>query len=97
MLENVASLPIHTWNYTNEPAGMRHLGPTAQVFHDAFGLNGGDDKHITDIDEGGVALAAIQGLNRKLTEELRRRDAENAELKHRLDQLEQKLSESMSQ
>jgi hypothetical protein len=40
----------------------------AQDFHAAFGLNGADDKHISVVDEGGVALAAIQGLNQKLDE-----------------------------
>jgi hypothetical protein len=46
-----------------------------------------DDKHISMVDADGVALAAIQGLNQKL-EEAR---AENAELKARLDKLEQLL------
>jgi hypothetical protein len=81
VLEKVASLPIQIWNYTNEPSAMRHLGPMSQDFHAAFGLNGEDDKHIADVDEGGVALAAIQGLNQKL-------EAENAQLKQRLDALE---------
>ena len=36
----------------------------AQDFYKAFGL-GLDNKHITTIDEGGVALAAIQGLYRQ--------------------------------
>jgi hypothetical protein len=36
----------------------------------------------------GVALAAIQGLNQKLTEELKRRDAENTELKRQLNEIE---------
>jgi hypothetical protein len=40
----------------------------AQDFHAAFGLNGADDKHISVVDEGVVALAAIQGLNQKLDE-----------------------------
>ena len=34
-----------------------------------------------------MALAAIQGLNQKLTEELKRRDTENAELKRSMDEL----------
>jgi hypothetical protein len=33
----------------------------AQDFYAAFGL-GHDDKHISTVDEGGVALAAIQAL-----------------------------------
>jgi len=65
VLDRVAMLPVQTWNYTSEPPAIRHLGPIAQDFHAAFGLNGEDDKHISDVDEAGVALAAIQGLNQK--------------------------------
>ena len=93
VLEKVAALPITEWQYKTEP-GQEHLGPMAQDFHAAFGLNGSDDKHISTVDEGGVALAAIQGLNQKVNElqtELNRRDAENAELKARLDKLERML------
>ena len=64
-----------------------------------FGLNGNDDQHISVVDESGVALAAIQGLNQKVDElngELRRRDAENADLKHRLEKLERLLSAQSS-
>lgn len=42
-----------------------------------------------------LALAAIQGLNQKLTAELKRRDAENLALKQRLERLEQLLSQEM--
>lgn len=59
----------------------------AQDFYAAFNI-GPDDKHIATVDEDGVALAAIQGLNQKLEAELNRRDAENAELKRQLDQLQ---------
>jgi hypothetical protein len=52
----------------------------AQDFHAAFGL-GDSDKSITTIDAGGVALAAIKGLNEKLEEE-------NAALKRRIAALE---------
>jgi hypothetical protein len=96
ILQRVACLPLKTWNYTNEATSVRHLGPVAQDFHAAFALNGADDRHIADVDEGGVALAAIQGLNQKLDtenaavrDELKRRHAENAELRRRLEALEQ--------
>jgi chromosome segregation ATPase len=62
----------------------------AQDFHAAFGL-GSDDRHIADIDEGGVALAAIQGLNQKVENQqsqLEQKDAEINELKARLEKLE---------
>jgi hypothetical protein len=53
----------------------------------SFSLSAGA-QGIATVDADGVALAAIQGLNQKLTKELKRRDAENAELKQRLEALE---------
>ena len=64
----------------------------AQDFHAAFGLNGADDKHIATVDEEGVALAAIQGLNQKVEEqqaELKQKETEITDLKARLEKLEQ--------
>jgi hypothetical protein len=87
ILAKVAQLPVCEWSYKTD-ATTRHIGPVAQDFFSAFNI-GTDNKHIAPIDEGGVALAAIQGLNQKLTDELKRRDAENAELKQRLEKLEQ--------
>jgi isoaspartyl peptidase/L-asparaginase-like protein (Ntn-hydrolase superfamily) len=55
----------------------------AQDFKAAFQLSA-DDKHISLVDEGGVALAAIQGLNQKLNE----KDAEIQNLEKRLDELQ---------
>jgi hypothetical protein len=60
VLDKVASLPISRWSYKSE-RGVRHVGPMAQDFYAAFGV-GEDDKHITSIDEDGVALAAIKAL-----------------------------------
>jgi hypothetical protein len=98
VLEKLAALPVREWRYTNESAGVKHLGPVAQDFQAAFGL-GTDDKSIGTVDADGVALAAIQALNRKLEEELHRRDAKNAELEQqnvglakRLGELEQLLT-----
>jgi len=61
VLEKVAALPISRWSYKSE-RGVRHVGPMAQDFYAAFGV-GADDKHITSIDEDGVALAAIKALH----------------------------------
>ena len=55
--------------------GVRHVGPMAQDFYAAFGV-GEDDRHITSIDEDGVALAAIKALH-----------AENAALRVQQNQL----------
>jgi hypothetical protein len=73
VLDKLAALPIQTWHYTNETAGIRHLGPMAQDFRAAFGLSS-DDKSIATVDADGVALAAIQGLNQKV-------ESENSELR----------------
>jgi hypothetical protein len=78
ILEKVAKLPISSWNYKTDPNSLRHFGPMAQDFQKSFGLNGTDNKHISSIDEQGVALAAIQGLyqqNQKLTAQLKSLEA----------------------
>ncbi len=86
ILERVAQLPLSEWSYKDDPT-TRHVGPMAQDFYSRFNL-GTDDKHIAPIDEGGVAFAAIQGLNQRLTRELQQKEAEIMELKQRLDTLE---------
>ncbi len=87
VLDKVTALPITRWNF-KDAAGIPHLGPMAQDFYAAFGL-GMDDKHIATVDEEGVALAAIQGLNQKLNE----KDAEIQNLKQQNDSLAGRLSE----
>jgi len=82
ILERVATLPISRWSYKQDEA-TRHIGPMAQDFYAAFNI-GPDDKHITTIDEGGVALAAIQGLDDKLKD----KDAQIKALEKRLSDLE---------
>jgi hypothetical protein len=64
VLDAVARLRLASWNYRAEGEEVRHLGPTAQDFHAAFGL-GADDRSITTVDTAGVALAAIQELDRR--------------------------------
>ncbi|HEV7927188.1 MAG TPA: tail fiber domain-containing protein [Verrucomicrobiae bacterium] len=95
ILDKIAALPITEWNYKTD-ARVRHIGPVAQDFQAAFGLDGGDDRHISVVDEGGVALAAIQGLNQKL-EETRRtvkaKDGEIQTLKQQNDLLANRLNE----
>jgi hypothetical protein len=80
LLENLAKIPITSWNYKTQDESIRHIGPMAQDFYAAFG-GGEDDTHITTIDTDGVALAAIQGLYE-----------ENQELKAKVDDLEARLS-----
>ena len=61
---NSTQFPMQTWKYKAETGSVRHLGPMAQDFRAAFAL-GQDDKHISTVDEGGVALAAVQELYRQ--------------------------------
>jgi hypothetical protein len=64
LLVRLDAVPMLKWRYKSERDSIRHIGPTAQDFYAAFGL-GSDDKHITTVDEGGVALAAVQALYRE--------------------------------
>jgi hypothetical protein len=82
ILAKVAALPIDSWQYKSEK-GVRHVGPMAQDFYAAFGT-GVDNRHITSIDEDGVALAAVKAVNAKL-------DRENRGLRSRLAALEAKV------
>jgi hypothetical protein len=82
VLAKVAALPVTEWNYKTDDASQKHIGPMAQDFQAAFQLSA-DDKHISVMDEGGVALAAIQGLHQQLEEQ----KVENAELKAQLAEL----------
>ncbi|MDR3377737.1 MAG: tail fiber domain-containing protein, partial [Verrucomicrobiae bacterium] len=87
MLDKVAQLPVSEWSYKEDPQ-TRHVGPVAQDFYSVFNI-ATDDKHIAPIDEGGVALAAIQGLNQKLTE----KNADILQLKRQNDSLANRLKE----
>ena len=87
ILEKVLQLPVSEWSYKFETT-KRHVGPMAQDFYATFNI-GTDDKHIAPVDEGGVALAAIQGLNQKLEE----KNSEVQNLKQQNDLLEKRLSE----
>lgn len=83
VLEKLAALPITRWHYRwEEESATPHIGPMAQDFKAAF-YPGRDDKSISTQEADGVALAAIQGLNRKLEQQR----AENAELKQELAEL----------
>lgn len=86
LLSRVANLPISKWSYKSEDRSVRHIGPVAQDFAEAFGL-GSDDRSITTLDAEGVALASIQALY----EMVREKDCEIELLKTRLSKLENSL------
>jgi hypothetical protein len=86
VLDEVRHLPISLWTYRSEPDAVRHLGPMAQDFRARFGL-GDDDRTYFAVDAHGVALAAIQELDRVFAEQRRRLEA----LERRNAQLEREL------
>jgi hypothetical protein len=79
VLNALLAMPVSTWRYKG--ADARHMGPTAQDFHAAFGLNGDNDKGISTVDIGGVAFAGIQGLHAQMREENARLQRENEDLR----------------
>lgn len=83
VLDKLSTLPLARWQYVAQPQSVRHIGPMAQDFYAAFGV-GENNTSISTIDADGVALAAIQGSNRKL-------QAEIAALHARLEALEAQL------
>ncbi len=90
ILRKVGELPISTWTYLSEPSTVRHLGPMAQDFHASFGL-GDDDRSYHSIDAHGVALAAIQALERVVSQQeqrIEKLERENRVLGQRLQALD---------
>jgi hypothetical protein len=86
LLSRLAAMPIATWNYKAQADGIRHLGPTAQDFHSAFGLDE-DERHISTVDSEGVALAAIQALYRLSQQQVEELTRQVNELQSRVAQL----------
>lgn len=66
VLDQLSRLPIGTWSYRAEGSTQRHIGPMAQDFKAAFNV-GSSDRTILQVDADGVAFAAIQALNARLT------------------------------
>ena len=102
ILDKVSALPVSSWVFKSDPQ-KSHVGPMAQDFHDAFGLDGDDDKHINLTDISGVSLAAIQELNREMKEQnatvsaqLASKDAEIASLKAQLNSMSATFSARMT-
>ena len=80
-------MPVTEWSYRAQEGGIRHLGPTAQDFHAAFGL-GEDPLYIGSMDADGVALAAVRALEARTRETNERLTRDNDELRARLARLE---------
>jgi hypothetical protein len=86
VLSKLAAIPIREWSYKAQDAAIRHVGPTAQDFHAAFGL-GEDPLGISTIDADGIALRAIQALEARTGKQIAALEAENRMLRSQLDAL----------
>jgi len=87
VLARLAQMPVREWNYKAQDAAIRHVGPTAQDFHAAFGL-GTDPRRIGTVDADGIALAAIKALEARTHMLL----DENAALREALAELRRELA-----
>lgn len=106
VLEQVAHLPVYTWNYIGEGPAVRRMGPMAQDFHALFEL-GDTDEAISTIDGDGVNLAAIQGLYEMarsgeqqvaaLQAQVQTLEAQNQQLQQRLTALEETVRRLVEQ
>ena len=84
VLAKLDAMPMFEWNFKGEDLDVRHIGPIAQDFHDAFHLNGPDEKKISHIDPAGVAIVGVKGLLTRVKD----LEAENTTLKFRADKAE---------
>ncbi len=89
VLNKVVAMPLMSWSYKG--VNRKHISPMAQDFWNAFGL-GADDKSITSSDVSGIALAAIQGMNQKLTAESNAKDAKISSQGEKLSAQGEKIS-----
>ena len=93
ILSKIDKLPMYKWNFKTDGPSIKHIAPVAQDFYSIFGLNGNDDKMISNIDPSGIALVGVKALSKKLKGQQNIIEAQQAEidaLKARLDKLEGK-------
>ncbi|MBP7779087.1 MAG: tail fiber domain-containing protein [Acidobacteria bacterium] len=94
VLTKFAAMPVREWSYKAQEDAIRHIGPTAQDFHAAFGL-GEEPLRIGTLDADGVALAgvkAVEARTRRLSERLAALETENAGLQAELEGVRERLA-----
>ena len=87
VLAKLAAMPVREWSYKAQGESVRHVGPTAQDFHAAFGL-GTNPLRINTVDADGIALAGVKALEARTRETIDRLTRENDELRARLTKVE---------
>jgi hypothetical protein len=93
VLDKFSKLPITEWSYKAQDPSIRHIGPMAQDFYQAFGL-GEDRLRIGTLDADGVMMAAIQGLNAELKDKEKQIATLKTENNSRIEVLEKKNAET---
>jgi hypothetical protein len=97
VLTKLRNVPVTSWNYIAEGKQVRHIGPMAEDFYEAFGL-GTSNAAIGVQDLTGVTLAATKALDERTTElqqktvELEKKTAEVEQLRTRVSVLEERLA-----
>ena len=106
VLLRLRNIPVSTWNYISEGQTVRHIGPMAEDFYQAFKLGTGNTS-IGVQDLASVSIAAVKALETR-TAQLQEKSAEvdqlrtevnelralNAAMLQRLTVLEQKVEKS---
>lgn len=100
VLRRMRSIPVNTWNYTDEGRTSRHLGPFAEDFWREFAL-GTEPLAIGHLDIDGVNFAGVKALdartvaladeNRALRAQVQTLRAELAALREKGEDTEQRL------
>jgi hypothetical protein len=90
ILSSLRAIPVSTWNYISEGQQVRHMGPMAEDFYQAFRLGTGNTS-IGVQDLAGVSLAAVKALEER-TAQLQQKIAEVEQLRAKLSTLEQRFS-----
>jgi hypothetical protein len=86
VLSKLRGIQISTWNYISEGNKVRHMGPMAEDFFQAFQLGTGNTS-IGVQDLAGVSLAAIKELDQR-TIQLQQRTAEVEGLRSQINALQ---------
>ncbi|MCU0580749.1 MAG: tail fiber domain-containing protein, partial [Desulfobacterota bacterium] len=90
ILDTLSRLPVRTWNLKSQPPEIRHVGPVAQDFNEAFSYLFGRPEspvHINSMDAVGISLGAIQGLYQVVRE----KEGQIAALQEQIDRLHSSL------
>ncbi len=101
VLGKIRELNLTSWNYIGQDAKtLRHYGPMAQDFYQAFGHDGvgtvGTSKTINSGDMAGIMMIAIKALatqNVQLESAVAKQEAVNAEQRKSLEALTARLEE----